>query len=194
MTLPLASPLHRGASLVLTVDRLDHDGAGVAEVRTDAGLFRLHVAGALPGERVRARVAHVSPHGRDRVQDAWADLGEIASASPERVTPPCPVQNRCGGCPLAAWAYPAQLEWKRGLVAEAIAAQEELSRGEPAGFASGVPSREGLARPSARARAQRAGVGGKVQVPKSPKGEASGEAVAGGGRRAKRTLRGFPCQ
>ena len=72
---------------------------------------------------------------------------------------------------------------------------------EPAGFApfgdfgttrhpahpraSRAPSpaapREGLARPSARARAQRAGVVGKVQVPKSPKGEASGEVVAGGG-------------
>jgi signal transduction histidine kinase len=49
------------------------------------------------------------------------------------------------------------------------------SRGEPAGFASaarGEPPREGLARPS----------------------EASGEAVAGGGPRAERTLSGFPCQ
>jgi hypothetical protein len=39
----------------------------------------------------------------------------------------------------------------------------------------------GLARPSARARAKRAGVVGKVQVPKSPQGEASGVGVAGGG-------------
>jgi len=39
---------------------------------------------------------------------------------------------------------------------------------------------------------------GAGQVPKSPKGEASGEAVAGGGRRAERTLPefpwGFPCE
>ena len=35
-------------------------------------------------------------------------------------------------------------------------------------------AREGLARPSARARAKRAGVVGKVQVPKSPKGEGRG--------------------
>ena len=42
-----------------------------------------------------------------------------------------------------------------------------------------------MARPSARARAKRAGVVGKVQVPKSPKGEASGEAVAGGGPKGK---------
>jgi hypothetical protein len=40
MTLSLALAFHPGASLVLTVDRLDHDGAGVADVQIDAGLFR----------------------------------------------------------------------------------------------------------------------------------------------------------
>jgi 23S rRNA (uracil1939-C5)-methyltransferase len=112
--------------LVLTIDRLDHDGAGVADVQTDAGLFRLHVAGALPGERVSAKVAHVSPHAREQGQDAWADLEEIATASPERVAPPCPAHDRCGSCPLARWAYAAQVEWKRELVAEAMATHEEL--------------------------------------------------------------------
>jgi 23S rRNA (uracil1939-C5)-methyltransferase len=115
--------LHPGANLVLTVDRLDHDGAGVADVQTDSGLFRLHVAGALPGEQVRARVAHVSPHAREQGQDAWADLGEIATASPQRVAPPCPAHRRCGGCPLACWAYAAQVEWKRELVVGAMATQ-----------------------------------------------------------------------
>ena len=128
MTSSLPPSLHPGANLVVTCDRLDPDGAGVADVRTGAGLLRLHVAGALPGERVRTKVAHVSPHARDGGRDAWADLEEIASVSPERVTPPCPVQDRCGGCPLAAWAYPAQLEWKRELVAKAMAAHEELPR------------------------------------------------------------------
>ena len=47
-----------------------------------------------------------------------------------------------------------------------------LSRGEPAGSAGRAPSREGLARPS----------------------EASGVGVDVGGRRAERTLPGFPCQ
>ena len=116
--------LHPGVSLVVICDGLDSDGAGVADVRTDANLFRLHVAGALPGERVRATVTHVSPHARAQSQDAWAGLQEIVTASPERVTPPCPAHQRCGGCPLAVWAYSAQLEWKRGLVAAALATQE----------------------------------------------------------------------
>jgi 23S rRNA (uracil1939-C5)-methyltransferase len=113
--------------LVVTCDGLDPDGAGVADVRTDANLFRLHVAGALPGERVRARVVHVSPHARDRGQDAWAALQEIVTASPERLTPSCAAHQGCGGCPLAIWAYPAQLEWKRGLVATVLVTQEALA-------------------------------------------------------------------
>ena len=115
-----------GANLVVTCDRLDHEGAGVAEVQTGAGPFRLHVAGALPGERVRVTVAHVSPHTREQGQDAWADLEEIATASPERVAPPYPAHDRCGGCPLAGWAYAAQVKWKRDLVAKAMAARKEL--------------------------------------------------------------------
>jgi 23S rRNA (uracil1939-C5)-methyltransferase len=126
--LPLDSSLQPGVSLVVTVDRLDHDGAGGAEVPTGARLFRLHVAGALPGEHVRATVTHVSPHVLEQGRDAWADLEEIVSASPERVTPPCPAQDHCGGCPLASWAYAAQVRWKRELVVEAMAAREELAR------------------------------------------------------------------
>jgi 23S rRNA (uracil1939-C5)-methyltransferase len=109
---------------LVTIDRLDRDGAGVAEVQSSAAFFRLHVAGALPGERVRATVTHVSPHVLPQGRDAWADLEDIASSSPERVTPPCPAHHACGSCPLANWAYAAQLKWKRELVAEAMAAQE----------------------------------------------------------------------
>ena len=71
-----------------------------------------------------------------------------------------------------------------------------LRDGQPTPLASLAPplAVHHRARPSARARAQRAGVVGKVQVPKSTKGEASGEEVVGGGRRAKRTLSGFPYQ
>ncbi len=122
------SSLQPGVSLAVMVDGLDHEGAGVAEVRTGAGLFRLHVAGALPGERVRATVMHVSPHTLALGRDAWADLQEIVNASPARVTPPCPAHHACGGCPLANWAYAAQVEWKRELVVEAMAAQEGVGR------------------------------------------------------------------
>jgi len=50
---------------------------------------------------------------------------------------------------------------------------------------------QGLARPSARTRAQRA-VWWEGQVPKSPKGEASGEEEAGGGAEGRSDPPGFP--
>jgi len=117
-------PLHPGSTLVVTCDALDREGAGVANL---AGAVRLHVAGALPGECVRATVAHVSPHRRAQGQDAWASVDEIVQAAPGRVRPPCPVQHRCGGCPLMSWAYPAQLEWKRGLLVQALSVHEGLT-------------------------------------------------------------------
>jgi hypothetical protein len=169
--------LHPGANLVLTVDRLDHDGAGVADVQTDSGLFRLHVAGALPGEHVRARVAHVSPHAREQGKDAWADLEEIATASLDRVASPCPAHDRCGSCPLARWAYAAQVEWKRELVVEAMATQRELSRGEPASFAGGAPSRAAEREGASAA----SGCGGEGAGPEVPEGGSERGVVAGGG-------------
>ena len=60
----------------------------------------------------------------------------------------------------------------------------------PALRAPSSPAAHHRARPSARARAQRAGVVGEVQVPKLPKGEASGEVVRVGGRRAWEPFQG----
>jgi hypothetical protein len=110
---------------------------------------------------------------------------------------PTPV-NAPGAVPVTATVVPAPATAAYTAFRQSKVPRRILeSRGEPAGFASaarGVPSREGLARPSARARAQRAGVAGKVQVPKSPKGEASVGWGQVGGRRAERTLSGFPSQ
>ncbi len=68
------------------------------------------VAGALPGERVRAREG-----------DAGAGLLEILSASPERAAPICPWFGRCGGCAAQHMAPALYRAWKRGLVVEALA-------------------------------------------------------------------------
>jgi len=122
---------------MVTCDRLDDDGVGVADVQTEAGLLRVHVAGALPGEQVRATVAHVSPHASAQGRDAWADLEKILTASPDRVAAPCPAHRRCASCPLAVWTYPRQLQWKRDLVARAMATQPELVQVE---VAACVPS------------------------------------------------------
>ncbi len=106
--------MFKGARLSVAIDALDHDGAGVGS----ADGRRVHVAFAVPGDRVEAEVEHLSPHGLD----AWARLVEVRAPSAQRVPPACRAYGRCGGCVLQALAYPAQLEHKRARLAEALAA------------------------------------------------------------------------
>jgi 23S rRNA (uracil1939-C5)-methyltransferase len=108
-----------GDRLALTCDDLDDDGAGVG----DSGGHRLHIAGALPGERVGGVVEHVSRQSGA----AWARLETIDAPSPARRPPACPAFGACGGCLLQHLAYDAQLVWKRERVARALAAHPALA-------------------------------------------------------------------
>ncbi|MCC7534687.1 MAG: class I SAM-dependent RNA methyltransferase [Deltaproteobacteria bacterium] len=85
-------------------------GEGV--VVTDAGV--LFVAGVLPGETVRVvpERAGKPPRGR---------LLEVLSPSVDRVEPPCPIADRCGGCPLMSLAPHAQRHAKRAWIEKAVA-------------------------------------------------------------------------
>jgi 23S rRNA (uracil1939-C5)-methyltransferase len=127
------SALGPGARLTLSPSALDEAGAGLCALPEAT----VHVAGALPGERVTAEVEHVSPHRRGGRAEAWARLGEVLEAAPERVPPVCPGYGACGGCPLQHLAYPAQLAWKRERVRAALAAVPALA-GAP--VADCVPS------------------------------------------------------
>ena len=68
----------------------------------------------LPGERVRARVF------RNHKNFSEADLVEVLTPSPHRVTPRCPIFGRCGGCQYQHLAYAEQLAWKQRQVAELL--------------------------------------------------------------------------
>jgi 23S rRNA (uracil1939-C5)-methyltransferase len=105
----------------LRIDDLDDEGSGVG--RADG--LELHVAGALPGETVLARLAHRSPHA----PRGWAELERLdGEPAAERVPPACPNHGRCGGCVLQHLAYPAQLSFKRRLVERALATHPSLAR------------------------------------------------------------------
>jgi 23S rRNA (uracil1939-C5)-methyltransferase len=74
----------------------------------------VYVLGPLPGERARVRIETV------KAKYAVGELIELLDRSPDRVEPFCPVFGECGGCQVQHLAYPAQLEWKRDLVENAL--------------------------------------------------------------------------
>lgn len=64
----------------------------------------------LVGERVSYKILKC----KDNI--AYGKTERIISPSAERVTPPCPVFGKCGGCDLQHMNYPAQLAFKRDSV------------------------------------------------------------------------------
>lgn len=70
--------------------------------------------GPLPGERARVRV------GALKQKYAVAKLEQLLTVSPSRAQPFCPVFGECGGCQVQHMNYRAQLDWKRGVVRNAL--------------------------------------------------------------------------
>lgn len=52
---------------------------------------------------------------------AYGKLEKVLAASPDRVSAPCPVFGKCGGCELQHMSYAAQLSFKRESVKAALA-------------------------------------------------------------------------
>ena len=119
--------LRPGDEFEATCTALDENGAGLAQSVSGSETLRVHVAGGLPGERVRVRLAHVSVHRDGSEREAWASLAIVLAASAQRVEAPCPAHGACGGCPLMHLAYPAQLDWKRARLLEQFARHPDLA-------------------------------------------------------------------
>ena len=94
-----------------TIERLVPGGDGF--LRLGDGRFGF-ARGALPGDQVRP-LRLVARKGTLRAV-AW----ELVQAGPGRVTPPCPLADRCGGCDWMALARPAELAAKASLLREAL--------------------------------------------------------------------------
>ena len=95
----------------IEIQDLTHDGRGVGRVEGKA----VFVAGALPGERVRARQT-----GRNRSYDE-AETLEVLQASPDRVPARCPHFGTCAGCVLQHLAPEKQIEAKQRVLMENLA-------------------------------------------------------------------------
>ncbi len=110
MSSPATRP-HRGQELDLEIDSLAQGGRGVA--RADG--YVVFVSGALPGDRVRARLTKAK---RDYGEGAAI---ELLRPSADRVPERCMHDGApCPGAPWQGMAYASQLEHKHAQVDEAL--------------------------------------------------------------------------
>ncbi len=114
--------LARGDLVELQVERLASSGEGVARAPDGRVVF---VAGAAPGDRVRARIASL------RRRHAHAEVAQLLAPGAARVLPFCPVFGECGGCSWQHVAYPAQCEAKRAILRDAFVRVARIEPPEP---------------------------------------------------------------
>ncbi|KAL5226554.1 hypothetical protein ABZP36_014819 [Zizania latifolia] len=95
----------RNEILELTCDGLAFKGKGVCKV--DGSNFVLLCDGALPGERILARVSRIR-------RGAFAEATKLRTLEPhhDAVDAPCPLAADCGGCKTQSLTYAAQIRHK----------------------------------------------------------------------------------
>jgi 23S rRNA (uracil1939-C5)-methyltransferase len=106
----VVKPFRFGDQIEIEIDSMAFGGDAVGRYQD----FAVFVKGALPGERVRALVTIVKDHY------ATAETVAVLRTSPDRVTPPCPIFEECGGCQWQHFDYPRQLLTKTQFVKDAI--------------------------------------------------------------------------
>jgi 23S rRNA (uracil1939-C5)-methyltransferase len=112
-----------GADVELTIEKPAAGGRMIARHERQVVL----VEGAIPGERVLARIQRVEP------QLAFAGTLEVLDASPDRAA--AGIDPRCGGCLYAHVAYPRQLALKGEVIQDAFVRLGRLSLEAPVAVA-----------------------------------------------------------
>ncbi|GCF91324.1 23S rRNA (uracil(1939)-C(5))-methyltransferase RlmD [Shewanella sp. M-Br] len=99
------------AKLSLSVEQLDHLGAGIAQHQGKV----VFIPGALPDETVTVQLSE------QKKNYARAKLIKVDSSSPERVEPECPHYHTCGGCDLQHMSLSGQREHKEAALLDIMA-------------------------------------------------------------------------
>ncbi len=116
----LVATLERDAEIELDIESIGFEGVSVA--RHDG--IVIFVNGALPGERVRARM-------RSKQKRFWeAETMEVLQPSASRINAPCTHFGICGGCKWQHLSYVDQLHWKRQHVVDAFERIGHIAVGE----------------------------------------------------------------
>jgi 23S rRNA (uracil1939-C5)-methyltransferase len=104
-----------GDDVLVEVGSLAPGGDAAGRQQSGAGAGRVvFVPLAAPGDLVRVRIE------RERPRVAFGELQSIERPSPVRVSPPCPLFGRCGGCQWQHVEGQAQRQAKGAIVARAL--------------------------------------------------------------------------
>lgn len=106
---------------ILDIQRLAAGGDAIARHEGKA----VFVAGGCPGDRLQARIVQEGKRF-DR-----AEIDEILTPGPSRVTPPCPVFGECGGCQWQHIAYDCQIREKAAILEENLRRLGGVDAGPP---------------------------------------------------------------
>ncbi|WEV44971.1 23S rRNA (uracil(1939)-C(5))-methyltransferase RlmD [Streptococcaceae bacterium ESL0687] len=112
--------LKAGQKIPLKIKKMGINGEGIGNYKGQT----VFVRGALKGEEVFSQITLVK---KNYVE---AKIVKINKKSKNRVVPACKVYSTCGGCQIMHLAYPAQLEYKRDILRQA------LNKFKPEGFES----------------------------------------------------------
>lgn len=99
------------AKLSLSVNQLDHLGAGIAQHQGKV----VFIPGALPDENVTVQLTE------QKKNYARAKLIKVDTPSSERVAPECPHYHTCGGCDLQHMSLSGQREHKEAALLDIMA-------------------------------------------------------------------------
>ena len=94
----------------MTIERIVGDGKGIG-FHDGQTVF---VPETAPGDRVRAKIRS---HRGKVIQ---GEILEILEPSPQRVEPPCPYFDACGGCDFQQFSYEDQLETKIAMIQDSL--------------------------------------------------------------------------
>ncbi|STY43018.1 Uncharacterized RNA methyltransferase SAV1897 [Listeria grayi] len=114
------NPVQEGQRFPLTIRRMGINGEGIGYYKR-AIVF---VPGAITGEEVVVEAKRIAPRYTE------AEIKKIRIPSPNRVKPPCPVYEACGGCQLQHISYQAQLELKRDILIQALEKHTKFNIGK----------------------------------------------------------------
>jgi 23S rRNA (uracil1939-C5)-methyltransferase len=112
----------------LDVESIGFEGVAIARHEGKVHFIK----GALPGERVRARLRS------SKKRHAEAELLEVIEPSPRRQAAPCPHFGVCGGCSWQHMPAEDQTRWKRQHVIDAFERLGRIPVGEVADTLSGT--------------------------------------------------------